>query len=534
MRRGLRFRPNVSRAAAALSLAAIVALAFACGDDDGGESAEPSPAREEAAPGPPATDRPHALAPPPGQLRAVPPYAIRQRGVGPFELGASLEEILGTLPHGPRVELLQIRDVLDYSLVRLEDDALVVGVRHFEGVTFVAVLDEDIAATKDGLGVGADPEVLAEATKGALEAPGRVRDPRIRGYDALQKVQFVVEDGSAIAVIVGGGRSEQTAQSEQTGSGAEKADGPSRGDAGAAGAHARAVPGADAQGAPGNAEDAGGAGAPAEREEDDPRPCERVEALREVSGADVAEAAGLEGEAIGSEVGCFAGAGERLLAAGDDSVVALEWAGEGLEPVAELSAPGLAYAAPLDVAGEGRQLAAIATMRRDGGEVVAELSLARLAAGGLEVVDRFPAYRITERWARWIGADLADLEILLTARASAGAVEVGGIFLHRDRDRIRHIAPVKAKNWAPDHAAREEGAAALGDREAGADGGIAPGGEGDDPGEPGGVRGPEAGGEGESAPQRGGQSEPEGDEASSPAQGAGGGPRSGGDAPRSE
>src|ERR671931_624989 len=65
---------------------------------------------------------------PPGVVRELPPHRIQANRIGPYALGAELQEILDTLPNGPRVELLQIERLAAYRLVRVAQGSILVGI----------------------------------------------------------------------------------------------------------------------------------------------------------------------------------------------------------------------------------------------------------------------------------------------------------------------------------------------------------------------------------------------------------------------
>jgi hypothetical protein len=145
--------------------------------------------------------RPRVFKPPPSRVRAVPPHNIHADGIGPYKLGASLGQILNLLPHGPRVELFRIGDLADYSLVRSENGALLVGVERGVGVTFVAAREPVVARTEGGSEVGTDRDKLIAELGAPSTRPAAVRDPRLVRTSGLPEALFWIE-GDAVAAIV--------------------------------------------------------------------------------------------------------------------------------------------------------------------------------------------------------------------------------------------------------------------------------------------------------------------------------------------
>ena len=134
----------------------------------------------------------------------MPPHNIHGAGVGPYELSASFQKTLALLPNGPRVERFESDTLFDYRLMRTDNDALLLGVGRRNLVTFISVLDPDIARTESGIGVGAGVTELIGAL-GAVRTPeGTGRDPRIVTFTALPDTRFIVEESTVVAAVVMG------------------------------------------------------------------------------------------------------------------------------------------------------------------------------------------------------------------------------------------------------------------------------------------------------------------------------------------
>lgn len=145
--------------------------------------------------------RRRVFSPPPSRVRAVPPHNIHADGIGPYQLGASLGQILNLLPHGPRVELFRLGSVADYSLVRSENGALLVGVERSAGVTFVAAIEPVVARTEGGSEVGTElDKLIADLGPPATTS---VRDARLVRTAELPGALFLIDGGQVAAIVVG-------------------------------------------------------------------------------------------------------------------------------------------------------------------------------------------------------------------------------------------------------------------------------------------------------------------------------------------
>ena len=76
----------------------------------------------------------------------------------------------------------------------------------------------------------------------------------------------------------------------------------------------------------------------------------------------------------------------------------------------------------------------------------------------VRAVERTPLYQLTATTARWIGADLRDLELYLELTSHPDSIEVGGLLTTRSGDKIRDIvviSPVPVARRRPKSAAPE-------------------------------------------------------------------------------
>jgi len=314
-------------------------------------------------------------------VRAVPPHEIHAEGVGPYLLGAPLRNILARLPHGPRVELLQIEGIADYSLVRTESGKIVIGVQKPTGVTFVSILGAEIAQTEQGLGVGALVEDLI-AKHGTL-APTRshAADPRIVRTAALPGVRFVTLRDRVLAVVV---ERPSPAQPERAAS-----------------------------------------------------PCGE---LRERE-AEVLEVARL-GQGARVSYGCFSGSGPEALVSEDRRVVVVGKAGDKLRRMASTSVTGLVFAAAIEIDGDDRDEIVMTTLARTETAEHVTVEVFRVEGARLVPLASERVYGIEERAASWVGAKLSDLEFLLEIDGRGGVLTVSGLFLHEGFAWAKEVVPL--------------------------------------------------------------------------------------------
>jgi len=140
--------------------------------------------------------------PSPTTVRALPPHEVRASGVGPYQLGDKLRSVLSRLPHGPRVELLQVEGLADYSLVRADDNKVVIGVENPGGVTFVTVLDSEIAHTDKEVGVGTSEKELRGKYSAELTQRNFAGDRRLFRAASLPGVRFFLAADRVAAMVV--------------------------------------------------------------------------------------------------------------------------------------------------------------------------------------------------------------------------------------------------------------------------------------------------------------------------------------------
>jgi hypothetical protein len=326
----------------AKTLAMVLAL-VACSDRERAET------RQE-------PERPHrVIEPPSGRVRPLPPHAIRADGVGPYRLGAALADLVYQLASGPRIETIDIPNVVHLSVLRAEDNAILIGGPPLGKASFVAVVGSEIARTESGVHVGSTREEVEKALGATVVDPERARDPRLLVPSGLRNARVVL-DGDRVAALV-----------VTTDDGAR----------------------APTPGEPAVADDL----------------LARAEA-------------------------------DKLLA----------------------RVPGLVFTAPLRDPDGHDELIAIS--RTDDAQQRTWTLRAFRAEGShfATVIEPTTVYQLTAANARWIGADLRDLDLYLELHSRADAIEVGGLLTARIGDKLLDvvvISPAPVPRRRPKSAAPE-------------------------------------------------------------------------------
>ena len=171
-------------------VAALLLAAVACGSHD------PPPTESKA------ERQKRVIEPPAGKVRPLPPHAIRADGIGPYKLGESLADVLDQLPSGPRMATLDIPNVVHRSILRGEDDAILIGGEPQGRATFVAVVGGEVARTESGLHVGSTRDELVRALGAPFEEPDRAHDWRVVVPSTMHDARVVVQDDRVIAIVV--------------------------------------------------------------------------------------------------------------------------------------------------------------------------------------------------------------------------------------------------------------------------------------------------------------------------------------------
>ena len=315
------------------------------------------------------------IEPPSGRVRALPPHAIRNDGVGPYRLGETLVELLAELPSGPRIALFELPGV-HRSVLRTEDDQILIGGEPLGKATFVAVTGAEVARTETGgVHVGSTREELVRALGPSFVQPDRARDYHLVVPSGLHNARVVFDEHDHIVALV----------------------------------------------IVGDVEPAPGAGS--------------------------AEPTCARPAGEGGRVGACLASGEQIAVDGDDLSV---FGTDPDKPIATARVANLAFVTALRAPGEDRdELVAIA--RSDEPRARSwSLTAFRLDAGKLvKTIDAAPVYTLTAANARVIGAELHDLDLYLELTARPGAIEVGGVLITRNGDRIRDAVAINQLTVVP-------------------------------------------------------------------------------------
>jgi hypothetical protein len=137
---------------------------------------------------------------------------------------------------------------------------------------------------------------------------------------------------------------------------------------------------------------------------------------------------------------CLTQAGE-LLRTSDDEIALL--ARDGEKVVTSVRVPGLMFATALKNPADGRDdVIAITDSRGDQARTWSLIAY-RIADGKLlRIIEPTPLYQLTAAHARWVGAELRDLDLLVELTAKAETIEVGGLLAVRGGTSIRDIVVI--------------------------------------------------------------------------------------------
>lgn len=348
---------------------------------------------------------------PPGELRAAPPHAIRADGVGPYLLGSSLRSVLGLVRFGPRVSLLELEGVADYSVVRAESDALLIGVRRAGGVTFVAVVQPEIARTEGQVAVGSSLDDAISVLGERLDPARWAASPDLQAFASLPGGRFVIADGKIAAVLV----REPVTLREPVSGGVSRCEVVARTEDVRPSEH-------DAGGAP------------------------HGSALRDVATREIEKLVGRQAESLswlcsGHEI---VGA---VISVANEFVVAVGSAGKWSVLTRQKRQLG-GFVAPLDVDGDGIDELVLVEHRRTLDAYGVSLAVAAIDSGRLQVLGEFRPYEISRQRAEWIGAALSDVELLIEVAAVTDGVSVSGVLLQRSGGTFRTVAPLDESRFA--------------------------------------------------------------------------------------
>ncbi|MDB4960976.1 MAG: hypothetical protein JWP01_975 [Myxococcales bacterium] len=330
-------------------LAAILVPLVGCGDR------EPRERRE--LPRDPQRER-RVIEPPVGNVRPLPPHAIRADGVGPYRIGEKLSVLLEQLPSGPRIAVFEIPGLLHRSLIRAEDNTVLIGGEPAGTATFVAVVGPDVARTESGVHVGSTKADVIKALGPLAEDLEVARDPRLIVPSTMRNARIILHDDKVAAIIVA------------------------------------ADPGVSLRG-----------------DRPSQPACPRPASTERGFGA------------------CLTGVGELVEIVDNEIVVRAAETGRAIVP---LRIPNkVVFAQPLRMT-DGRDELVVVTYTEEPQLRRWSLMAYRFETGKI-VRSAEPAvlYQVTSSNARWIGADLEEVELYLEVSNHADSIEVGGLLTTR-------------------------------------------------------------------------------------------------------
>lgn len=378
--------------------------------------------RVEAPPAPREKLPPRRVIDPPGTVRPLPPYAISNEGVGPYQLGDSLAEVLYELPSGPRMALLDVPGLIKQNVIRAEDDGVLVSGAVLGEATVIAVVSKEVARTDSGIAVGSS-RADVERELGSLVEPTVARDPRLWVPQRMPSARLVLQDDRVEAFLL------------KVGAGAPRPASPEEGKPGAAPGVAPAA-GAAVSAPAGNGKLRNGKDAP------------KVTAgVKSAAAARCPAAKPSEAEAASSRwfAACLSAAGEIVRVR--DEEVSVRSGSDGKERLlAQLRVRGLLFAAPLrltDRPEERDELVVVSRSTKPDEERSWTVALYHFEAGRLVRVAEQVVYRLTAEGARWIGVSLDEVELYLELSSREDGVGVGGFLVAKVAGKIRDVVSLR-------------------------------------------------------------------------------------------
>ena len=147
--------------------------------------------------------QPRVIDPPPQGVRALPPHAIRSDGVGPYRLGASLEQLGNQVPSGARNAQVDIPAVVHLNVLHAEDETILVGTADPLGrAAFVSVLRGDIARTASGIHVGSTRDELVKALGSPVIELDRAHDPSVIVPANMRELRAVIYNDRIAGMVI--------------------------------------------------------------------------------------------------------------------------------------------------------------------------------------------------------------------------------------------------------------------------------------------------------------------------------------------
>ncbi len=149
-------------------------------------------------------------------------------------------------------------------------------------------------------------------------------------------------------------------------------------------------------------------------------------------------------------VGMCMTTGEVIEIDGDDLIIRQP---DQEKPLARTVIPNLQYAVPLRNPADGRD-ELIAIVRSDSGDQTSKtwlMVLFRHETGQLRRVDTTPLYQLSSQQARWIGAELKDLDLYLEFAGRGETIEVAGFLTSTRGGEIRDVVAISPITVARKH-----------------------------------------------------------------------------------
>lgn len=320
---------------------------------------------------------------PPQGVRALPPHAIRADGVGPYRLGVPIEQLGTQVPSGAQNAQVDIPHVVHLNVLHAEDDAILVGAMAPMGrASFVSIVRGDIARTASGIRVGSTRADLLRALGDPVLELDRARDPRIIVPGQMRELRAFVADSDRVAGMV----------------------------------VAPAEPVVKTSGAC-------------------VRPDPETAAAFTVRGGGGAD--GRQPRDVTAKLGaCFTGTPDVLVVQGGElSVQPLETN----RVIAIVKIPDLLWAAAVRNA-DGRD-EVIAFRREDDDQTRTWFVYAYRFDGSrvTKLVEGRAVYQLTATNARWLGTELAELDLALEVTSRSDGFEIGGLLIARRNATLRDL-----------------------------------------------------------------------------------------------
>jgi hypothetical protein len=364
-------------------------------------------------------------------VHVYPPHAIRPDGVGPYVLDAPLNEMMHIAPEGPRLQQLELGDLLSWQVEPAEQNRLLIGAdEHSRKVAFIVVLAAEVARTENGMTVGMSGAALKAAFGPPREERDLVRTRKVYEFEKLPNVQFLTNDPPdrpddetrVVAVLVS--RPPAPAPTPTP----TKAPGSGRGSS-------RPVSGA--------------AAAQAAREAARAVPCRSGGALRAVPLADLWAAAHPGRAKPGAEPvvphvawACISSEDPEALLWTSDELAVVGGAPGKLKKIWAVSIGAADQVGPLDVDGDGRDEVVALQLQRGEDDLALSLRAWQWERERLVPLASQRLFQVTREVASTAGVRPSGIELWPEVRPGPGALVVGGLYAERTMAGVRTVAPL--------------------------------------------------------------------------------------------